>query len=284
MKRIKQIVQGLLAQIAVRLPPKWGMRARNLWFWGRPVLDYLEFHAADQCNMNCAGCTHYSPYLERHLVDVEEVRRDFALLKERFAYVRKVRIMGGEPLLHPDVTELMRIVRTTFPMCRVTLATNGLLLARQTAAFWETCRDLRIGIDVTVYPPMVGRGADFRELCRRERVALRIIPNGEFLAKLDVAGRQPMKTAFRTCRERGYCPILRDGRIYHCAEACYAEAYNRVAGTRLPAEEGMDLATHTGREILEYLMCPIFMCCHCSPRCRTFTWHNTEIRPEDWHA
>ena len=280
----KKFVVGVLNRIDLHLPLGAAVRVRNRWLFGRPSLDYLEIHLADHCNMNCAGCTHYSPYLERRLADVGSVRRDFARLRGMFANVRRVRLMGGEPLLHPEVTAFMQIVREAFPKSHVTLTTNGLLLAKQSADFWEACRKWRIGIDFTVYPPMVAREGAIRALCSAEKVPLRVTPNGAFLAKLDAQGKQPMKSAFRACRKGNYCPILRDGKIYHCAEACYAEAYNRKAGTRIPAEMGMELATHTGMDVLKYLMCPVFACCHCSARHRVFEWHNTETCPEDWLA
>jgi len=282
MSMLRQIGLGMLSRLAAALPPRWGARVRNLWFRGRPVLDYLEFHLADHCNMNCAGCSHYSPCAEPRLASLESVRRDFARLREIFRSIRKVRLMGGEPLLHPDAVAFFAVVRAAFPKCRITLATNGLLLARQPASFWEACRREGVGVDVTLYPPMAAKEGAIRALCAEHGVPLRVTPNGAFLAKIDPAGRQPMRVAFRACRRGVFCPFLRDGRIYPCAESCLAAAYNRMAGTKIPAARGLALADHTGREILEYLMCPVFACAHCSPRHRVFAWHNAGIRPEDW--
>ena len=282
-RKIKQLILGILNRIDVHLPLWAGVRVRNRWLF-RPVLDYVEFHLADHCNLNCAGCTHYSPDLPPRFADLEAVRRDFARLAELFANVRHVRIMGGEPLLHPEVVRCLGIVRDALPRSRVTVATNGLLLAKQPADFWEACRRNRIGVDLTLYPPMAGREDEVRALCRRERVALRVTPNGAFLAKLDPAGRQPPKAAFRACRRGAFCPFLRDGRIYPCAESCLAGAYNAACGAKLTAEPGFDLSTHTAREILTYLMCPVFSCRHCSPDHRVFAWHNAGTKPEDWHA
>ena len=282
LRKLKSYLLGWMNSLDVHLPLWVAVRVRNRWMLGKPVLDYLEFHVADHCNMNCAGCTHYSPYLEKHFADVESVQRDFARLREIFSNVRKIRIMGGEPLLHPDVATFMKIARETFPKSHVTLTTNGILLARQGATFWEACRKWRVGIDFTVYPPMASREGEVCDLCERERVPLRVSVSGMFVSKLDVTGKQPMKSAFRACRKGNYCPILKSGRIYHCAEACYADAYNRAAGTRIPPEMGMELEAHTGTEILKYLMCPVFACCFCSPRRRCFEWHNVGVRSEDW--
>jgi len=284
LRKVKQIALAVLNRIAASLPPRLGMRVRNLWFFGQPVLDYLEFHAADHCNMNCAGCTHYSPFLRERCADVDVVRRDFARLKELFRNIRKIRIMGGEPLLNPELTSLMRIVREAFPKCHVTVATNGLLLSRQGDAFWEACRTWRVGIDFTVYQPMKSRVAEVEALCRRHQVPLRVTTSGLFLAKIDPHGRQPMRQAFRSCRRETFCPFLLDGRIYPCAESCLPDGFNAVAGTRIRPAKGLALVEHTGSEILEYLMCPVFACCHCSYPRRTFEWHNSDIRKEDWFA
>lgn len=282
MRILKQIALMWLNRLAIILPPRWGAHVRNLWFFGRPVLDYLEFHVADHCNMNCAGCLHYSPYAEKSLANVDEVRRDFQRLKDIFGNIRKVRIMGGEPLLHPELVSFMQVVRENFPKCRVTIVTNGLLLSRQSTSFWEACRHWQVGIDFTVYPPMNSRVREICDLCVQQHVPLRVTSSKSFLAKIDPEGHQPMRESFRLCRREAYCPFLHRGHIYPCAESCLPYIFNNVAGTHIPVEKGMSLIAHSGQEILEYLMCPVFTCCNCSKTRRVFLWHNTDVKKEDW--
>ena len=56
-RKIKQLILGILNRIDVHLPLWAGVRVRNPRLF-RPELDYVEYHLADHCNLNCAGCTH----------------------------------------------------------------------------------------------------------------------------------------------------------------------------------------------------------------------------------
>ena len=75
---LKSIVLGWIYLVAAHLPPWLAIWVVNRsWPVRRPVLDYVEFHLADHCNLNCAGCMHFSPYADHRLADIESVRRDF---------------------------------------------------------------------------------------------------------------------------------------------------------------------------------------------------------------
>ena len=284
MRRLKLLVAQMANRLSVRLPPSIGRWLRNRsWPSRRPVLHYLEFHLADHCNMNCGGCTHYAPMADRWFADVGRVTADFARLKELFRNIRHVRVMGGEPLLHPDCTRFLHVVRDAFPNTRLELVTNGLLLAGQPESFWAACRETGTIISLSVYPPLRGRTDDIFAKCRAERVPIEPKDSSMFMTHYVPDGNVDVREAFRFCRgESFFCPILREGRIYNCAMGCYAKYWNRVAPTPFPAEEGMELASATGAGILLYLMRPIPACAHCSPTARNFTWRNGASKLEDW--
>ena len=76
MRKLKGILLGWLYWLSARVHPRYGMYLLNRSLpFGRPVLDYLEFHLADHCNLNCAGCLHYAPFADKRFADVETVRR-----------------------------------------------------------------------------------------------------------------------------------------------------------------------------------------------------------------
>ena len=69
-----------------------------------PYLSYLEFHVADHCNLNCKYCTHYSPLVEKPVfTDYERFEADFRQLKKLIIDIGVIRIVGGEPLLNPEL-------------------------------------------------------------------------------------------------------------------------------------------------------------------------------------
>lgn len=280
MRKLKSLIASWIYGMAVRVHPRYGVCIINRTLpWGRPTLDYLEFHLADHCNLNCAGCLHYAPFADKRLADVEVVRRDFARMRELFANVRHVRIMGGEPLLHPQAVEFARIVREAFPRSKVCVVTNGLLLA-SFRGLAELAR-LKVGVDWTKYPPLAGKEAQIRTLCAQAGVSLRVTENSAFMARLVPDGAVGIRKSFRWCRKRLYCPLLDNGRVYTCAPARFAPYYNKAAGTRLFAEPGLDIHKSTAREIMTYLMSPSFACRFCADSARTFAW-KASCKPEDW--
>ena len=64
----------------------------------------------------------------------------------------RIGIMGGEPLLHPHLKDILVNARSFFPGTILQLVTNGLLLLRQDLDFWRTCSENGIVIVNTKYP------------------------------------------------------------------------------------------------------------------------------------
>ena len=226
---------------------------------------------------------HFAPMADRWFADLDRIAADFVRLKELFRNIREIRVMGGEPLLHPDCVAFLRIVRAAFPNCRLALVTNGLLLAKQSASFWDVCRETHALISLSVYPPVKPQVQALADLCREEGVPLECVESGTFIARYVPEGNVDVRKSFRHCRGSWFfCPILREGRVYRCAMGCYADYWKRAANAELPVEEGIELDSATGPEILDYLMRPMCTCAYCSPAAREFAWRNGAPKLEDW--
>lgn len=280
MRKVKSLILSWIYRAAVSVHPCIGIYIVNRTLpWGRPTLDYLEFHLADHCNLNCAGCLHYSPFADKRFANLETVRSDLLRLKELFANIRHIRIMGGEPLLHPDAVKFAETVRGIFPRCHVRVVTNGILLGSFTGL--SDLARLNVGIDWTMYPPMATKELAIRERCTAAGVDLRITEGDAFMARLLPTGGEGALKSFRWCRRMMYCPFLDSGRIYPCASSRFAAYYNRAAGTKIFEEPGIDFHRATAKEIMLYLMRPTFACSYCAASARTFSWKQCQ-GPEDW--
>lgn len=79
----------------------------------KPYLRYLETHLCDHCNLNCKSCTHFCPLVtEPTFTDLEQYTKDIRTLSKKLA-IRTIRLMGGEPLLHPQVNDFIRVTRSS---------------------------------------------------------------------------------------------------------------------------------------------------------------------------
>ena len=87
----------------------------------------LEINAVRHCNLSCRSCSHSSPIAEKENIDPSVVGKDLRSLS-RFLKCQVVRILGGEPLLHPSLKELLKEVKCSNISANICLVTNGILL------------------------------------------------------------------------------------------------------------------------------------------------------------
>jgi hypothetical protein len=255
----------------------------------KPILPYFEYHLVDHCNLNCKGCSHFSPIREKKFADLNEYRSDLSQLQGLFSNVRKIELLGGEPLLHPKVTDFLHLSRFFFPKADIGITTNGILLAKMSEDFWNTCRVCSIHILYTVYPPFKKTEPAIVRLAKSKGV--RIIANqvASFHGFYNRAGDTDVETAFKKCRSRFYCPMLRNGRLYVCCLSCNITVFNQRFGLHIPENGFIDIYQNeiNGWKIIERLE-------EASPTCRfcslgwddvpIFQWKISKGDLEDWDA
>ena len=288
--RLKQLFFWIAYRLDQFLPTSIGVLFRNrCWPW-RLVLDAVELHLADRCNMNCTGCSHFSPFAAEWFADVDQVGRDLAALREKFkGGIRHVNLLGGEPLLNADVCAILCRVKESCPEAQVTLVTNGLNLLEQPAMFWETCRRVHVRLNLTLYGPVAAKCAQIEQKCLSENVPLRVQRGDVFFARMVPKGTSSAQRSFRFCRKTTYCPYLRGGRLYTCAQAYHIRDFVRAvraSGREMNevVDEGIDVrdAFWSGKKVLRYLMTPSIVCQYCAERMRLMPWSNGSRDVRDW--
>ena len=252
----------------------------------KPILPYLELHLADQCNLNCRGCSHYSPIASPWYADPAQHEKDLRQLRRYFRKVVRIRLMGGEPLLHPVVEQFLPSTRRIWPTASIHLVTNGLLLRRMPPSFWRTCRENQIIIDWTVYPPLADQYESICNFVSSRGVAIQANRVTEFSRFLNPEGDSDPAQAFKACRSQYFCPFLREGKLYICWNPALAHHANAGLGTRIPADGFVDLYAPgmTGRRILAVLQTPARVCRFCSTTFPQFEWARSRGELEEWDA
>ncbi len=104
-------VPALDPQKYYRMP--WSLSDNGI-FW-------LEI--TSQCNLTCAGCYHEN--IRNAHKSLAEIQKEFDVIK-RLRNVDAVSIAGGEPLLHPRILDIVRLVRSYG--WKPIMNTNGLAL------------------------------------------------------------------------------------------------------------------------------------------------------------
>lgn len=95
------------------------------------MIDRIEYSITDNCNLNCAYCCHYAPIATKYFVRLDKFEDDIAqlaFLTNQGKDLGTLGLLGGEPLLHPDLIEMCYHARIMLPYSRIRITTNGLLL------------------------------------------------------------------------------------------------------------------------------------------------------------
>ena len=183
-------------------------------------LSQVEFHLVDHCNLNCAHCDHFTPLAKEYFADIEDIVNDFKKLKKIFDNIGKIYIVGGEPLLHPDLLKIFSPLRTLYPKSEIIIITNGILLDKQKDEFWEKLKEYDIALSMTHYPLNIDY-LGYIEKCKNLGIkAYYFSLNRDKMQKmdLDIKGSRNKKRAFLKCT-RKKCHFLRDGKLYVCTPA-----------------------------------------------------------------
>ncbi|MEX1369315.1 MAG: radical SAM protein [Nannocystaceae bacterium] len=234
---------------------------------GRVVTRSLEAHVVDHCNLTCAECCSLSPYLPRRLTSPDDLARDLELAAAVLAPT-VLKLVGGEPLLHPELPELLRVARAQRIAPRVSLTTNGVLLPRMPDAAWEQLH----AITISRYPaPALSEEvvAQVEAKAARFGVELNWKQQDRFvkMSRPDSGGdaeAEAERTAeiYERCWIRERCHLVRDGYLYTCTRPVHFGSLYDVD----PRVDGVPLSGASPQGVLAYLLRerPLETCARCA--------------------
>jgi uncharacterized radical SAM superfamily Fe-S cluster-containing enzyme len=247
-----------------------------------PILDRVETHLVDHCNLSCKGCSHYSPLAPKNFTNVGKFKKDMAALSKKVG-ISYLRLLGGEPLLHPDITKFIKYARRYFPQTLIGIATNGILLPKMKNGFWTACRKNNIQIEISQYQVNEKKIDEYCNLVRNKDCKLGIITVGnKFSYIINIKGDSDMYAAFNKCRAdyKAHHNIYQS-KIHLCGR-CYNGILAKYHHIRLPVSEGIDFYKASGEEIYEYLNKPNELCRYCFVERIPFDWDISDKSIGDW--
>ena len=190
---------------------------------GRILTEAVEVNAVWHCNISCQSCSHGSPDMQRdRFADPTKVAHDLRTLSA-WMRVEHVRVLGGEPLLHPDIEGLLAAIRTAGITDTVRVLTNGLQLHRQTPAFWTAVDELHI----SVYPNTSRFIKTHREMISRRaahagtRVVFKFFDHFRVSFRPGDTDNELTRLIYTTCQigNQWRCLTLEDGTLYRCPQS-----------------------------------------------------------------
>jgi sulfatase maturation enzyme AslB (radical SAM superfamily) len=252
-------------------------------------LRYVDINVAAHCNLKCKYCANFCPITEEKYLDLQEYDRDL----QRLAFLSKgkiktIRLLGGEPLLHPRLTEVMDSTRRYFPLSKIDLVTNGLLLLKMSEQFWLKCREHGVKVAISHYPIEL-QYEKIKETAKRHKVKTEYGKKARGMYKwlLDLSGGQDAKESHSFCFRANQCTVLQNGKIYACSLPSWIQYFNKYFGKNLEVSEKDSIDIYQAEsfeQIQKFLGNPIPFCKYCNTKEMDYNYQwavsNKEI--EEW--
>lgn len=234
----------------------------------------IEYHLVDHCNLNCICCEHFSSISEEYYAQLNNIEEDFCKLSQVVGKENiNIYLLGGEPLLHPKLNDILHTVRQIFPnkeSVSIRLVTNGLLIQKMQKAFWESCNHNNITLSVTKYPINLDYSS-IEEMATKNNVVFEIFHTTTTafmrLLPISLSGDCQQERSFEQCPIAHRCCYLKGARIYSCPRIPNIQAFNKHYGYNLTIKSNdfIELTDKTCRDdILRFLDAPNDFCRYCN--------------------
>lgn len=96
----------------------------------KPILPFAETMITQACNLNCHGCTNYSDLIHTGYVKWSQGKQWLESWLDRVD-IPDFGILGGEPLVNPEVDKWIVGLRELLPEAQIRFTTNGINLHKK---------------------------------------------------------------------------------------------------------------------------------------------------------
>ncbi len=223
------------------------------------ALWHVNQHITDFCTLRCKDCSVFIPYIENpEKTSLEKVKRDADLLFEKVDFVQEYHIIGGEPMLHAELAEIVAYIGGKYreKIECFAIATNGTILAKE--ALLKVCTEHNVTFVVSDYE----NSHSFNKESKAKLLHRQLTERGIACAYADKIrwydfgnpketnfklNESELKNRFSECRSLNR--ILHDGKLYYCHHQ-----FGGLLANLTPSEKGecIDLETAEKQEILEF--------------------------------
>lgn len=209
--------------------------------------------------------------MPKGFVNPAELAADLAFLASMI-HVPKLRIMGGEPLLHPEIDRVLEAARSAGLGDELEVLTNGKLLAAMSPAFWA----LVDSVTVSAYP-----GVEF-SWPKEYGEKVHVLKTGAFNESFSTAKNEDaalVKSLWDGCGIRNVSFGLSNRHFYKCMRSAYIP---RAVGL-VPTVDGISVAGLTEKALIARIRDtqPLEACRYCTAGSGQAFVHE-ELPQESW--
>lgn len=251
----------------------------------------FEVNVCDHCNMACLMCDHYAQLSEKKFLDLEQYKKDIEQMGKLYDHeVRCISLLGGEPTLHPQLTDIIKLTREQFPNAQLIIMTNGIRLLNNEFIngkqnneenyqnFWQICKENRVDITVTVYPIKLDY-IKIEEEAKKYGLNIKLSSDVHAVTptkQTKITDKHPFtlkgnspKEYFVRCLYYNKFNVLKDGKLFMCPVMAHIGILNKKFGTNFSYKDGDFVDIYKAKsweDFVKYSSSRIPFCRYCDLR------------------
>lgn len=253
-------------------------------FEDRTELETMEIHAADYCNLNCKNCSMFCGLVDKPiLLDYNEFEKGIDKLKTYFPHIKKFRVIGGEPLLNPELGRFLTKIRQTYPYTDIRLISNGILVMQMDDELINTIKKNDVTFIVTQYVALKSSIDQIKEFLDDKGIR-NIVTEAvlEFQKIYNAKGDSSIEENFYRCHWKGSCATMYGTQIATCFPPFVLPYLADAFSLDIPISGRIDLFEEglNAKEIRKRMHTPFDLCRFCAPKGE---WSDWEVAKKGSH-
>lgn len=198
---------------------------------GQIKIDRIEIFMTSHCTLNCEKCVAYIPYFKHSVVArLEDLKQDMDLLFGKVDYVFKLKLLGGECFLHPNLVEYVDYIYQNYhkQIGSIRVGTNGTIMPSDEII--SMCKRNEVIVDISDYSQAIlkfNKLEAVKEKLLEDGVKVDIKRTGEQwldmgfpVSRSKVEDEEALRTHFEKCAM--FCRQFADGKLFYCCSNCAA--------------------------------------------------------------
>lgn len=222
-------------------------------------IDRIEIFMTSNCTLNCEKCVAYIPYFKHRVVTpFETLKQDIDLLFGKVDYVFKLKLLGGECFLHPDLIAYVDYIYSNYheQIGSIRIGTNGTIMPSDEIV--SMCKRNEVIVDISDYSravPKLNKLEAVKKKMLNSGVMVDIKRTGEQWldmgfpdSRSKIEDEDELKLHFEKCAM--FCRQFADGKLFYCCSNCAAV---KAGLYELNENDYFDFKEDfTAKELLEY--------------------------------
>lgn len=216
---------------------------------------HFDIFLVNYCNLNCKWCSRWCNVVKhRQIYKTEDIIRDTLNICSN-VNTNYIGYNGGEPLLHPDIIELVKFLGELHRCFNVKthILTNGKKILSMSDDFFKAVRENHVTISYTQYPESSGikydeifKRLDDEQIKYSANSVLWGLPKG-FVTETFCTAKYALDKSTDHSHDREFylscprvCPSLWQGKLYKCCNTPFIDTLNDNCNTDFEIIENDD--------------------------------------------